>query len=69
MWPFRTKSISPAKPKPERPPIIFRPDDDMFKRAENIWFALGFANDRLNSIPVIAGYLSMYRDWDREEAT
>lgn len=63
MWPFKKR----AKPEPRKPErITFRSDDNMYKRAENIWYALGFANDRLGAIPQIAGWLSMYRDWDRE---
>lgn len=57
---------TPVEPPPPElvPEIVFRPDDDMMKRASNIWRALGFVNDRFGSIPQIAGYLSMYRDWD-----
>mgnify|MGYP001583607829 FL=1 len=64
MWPFRS---APEPSTPEaKPPIEFRADDSMFKRAENIWYALGFINDRMGAVPQIAGYLSMYRDWDRD---
>lgn len=59
----------PPPPKPEKPPIEFRSDDDMYKRAENIWRAIGFANDRFGAIPQIAGYLSMYRDWDKHQGS
>ena len=51
-----------------RSPIQFRADDIPLKRAEKIWHVLGFANDRMGAIPAIAGYLAMYRDWDREAA-
>lgn len=53
--------------EPAREPITFRKDDNMMLRAEKIWYALGFANDRMNAIPQIAGYLSMYRDWDNQK--
>ena len=61
------KKKEPPPPPPEREPITFRGDDSMHKRAENIWYALGFVNDRMGSIPQIAGYLSMYRDWDNAQ--
>lgn len=63
MWWSKPKLI--PKPQP-RPPIKFSADDDMFKRAENIWYALGFVNDRNGMVAQIAGYLSMYRDWDQQ---
>ena len=67
MW-FSRKKDKP-KPVPEpHPPIVYRADDVPLIRAEKIWFSLGFVNDRLGAIPAIAGYLAMYRDWDREAA-
>lgn len=66
MWPFKKKQE--PKSEPEERKIIFRADDIALKRAENIWLSLGFVNDRFGAIPSIAGYLGMYRDWDREAA-
>ena len=54
-----------VEPRAERPPIVFRADDTTYQRAENIWYALGFVNDRMGAIPKIAGFLGMYREWDR----
>jgi hypothetical protein len=58
------KTIEPVEDaaKPQR--IDFRWDDTMHQRAANIWRALGFANDPMNAIPQIAGWLSMYKEWD-----
>jgi hypothetical protein len=67
MWPFKAKPKTEPYKLPPPKTITFRPDDDMFQRAENIWYSCGFVNDRLNHIPAIAGYLSMYRDWDRKK--
>ena len=44
--------------------IKFSADDSSFTRAGNIWKALGFCNDGMNAIPQIAGWLSMYKEWD-----
>lgn len=55
-----------ASPKEEVNRINFRSDDSMYQRAENIWYALGMANDRFNAIPQIAGWLSMYAEWDKK---
>lgn len=66
MWPFKKDKMPEAKPEPQK--IVFSSDDSMYRRAENIWYALGFVNDRVGAVPQIAGWLSMYRDWDREVA-
>jgi hypothetical protein len=67
MW-FKRKKAD-VKPAPEpRPSIIYRADDVPLVRAEKIWLSFGFVNDRFGSIPAMAGYLAMYRDWDREAA-
>ena len=67
MW-FRRKKDRPESEREQRPPIRFRADDLALKRAENMWLSLGFANDRFGAIPALAGYLAMYRDWDRAAA-
>lgn len=67
MWPFKPKPPTP-KAEPQEIVVVFHANDDMHKRAENIWRGLGFANDRFNAIPQIAGWLSMYREWDRKIA-
>jgi hypothetical protein len=68
MWPFRRSSVIQNQHKPKSDPerITFHRDDDCYKRAENIWKALGFVNDRFGAIPQMAYYLTMYRDWDRD---
>lgn len=68
MWPFKSAGVAGTKLKPEPEPIAFRADDIPMRRARKIWQAIGFANDRFGSIPQIAGYLAMYRDWDRAAA-
>ena len=55
-----------TKAAPEQARIEFRSDDNMHQRAEKIWYALGFVNDRGDNIPKIAGWLHMYREWDNE---
>jgi hypothetical protein len=64
---FWTKKPAPkaAAPAP-LPPIEFRASDDIITRAENIYRAIGFHNDRFGMVAQIAGYLSMYADWDRK---
>ncbi len=62
---FGKKDKQPEK-KMEPTAITFNAGDTPFQRAEKIWWALGFVNDRMGAIPQIAGILSMYRDWDRE---
>lgn len=67
-WPWKKNLATEGNPPREAPrQIEFRPDDNMFQRAENIWAALGFVNDRFGAVPQIAGYLSMYRDWDKQQ--
>lgn len=68
LWPFKKKQEQEQKSAPKERKIIFRADDTIHRRAENIWLSLGFVNDRFGAIPAIAGYLAMYRDWDREAA-
>ncbi len=67
MWPWRKKDKPKQAPEP-REPIVYRADDVPLVRAEKIWMSLGFGGDRFGSIPAIAGYLAMYREWDREAA-
>lgn len=67
-WWFRpfvakTKTPPEAEKASERT-IVFRDNDNMYQRAENIWYGLGFVNDHLGEIPRIAYWLTMYRDWD-----
>lgn len=60
------KKADPAPEPPKEPlQISFEYGDVPMVRAEKIWRALGFVNDRLGAIPALAGYLSMYRDWDK----
>jgi len=75
MWPFKKEKPEPIlirKPEPKSEPedrtITFRSSDTLMERAENIWTALGFVNDRHGAIPSIAGYLSIYYDWDQKAA-
>ena len=63
---FRKKKEPSQPAKSEM--ITFSSDDIPMTRARNIWYALGFANDRFNAIPQIAGYLAQYREWDRMAA-
>lgn len=58
------KKSGPWVPEPH-PPIAFRVDDDCRQRAENIWYALGFYNDRNGTIARMAGYLAMYQEMDK----
>ena len=62
-WNRKSREIEDAA-KPELVKIEFRSDDTMHQRAEKIFYALGFANDRMNFIPKVAGWLSMYKEWD-----
>jgi len=63
IWPFKKKTIEEKK---KEYMIEFRSDDPLRIRAENIWKALGFINDRNDSILKLTEYLSMYRQWDIE---
>lgn len=67
-WRRKVDEIAAAAAMPEDIKIEFRSDDSMHQRAEKIWYALGMANDRFGAIPQIAGWLSMYRDWDQRRA-
>lgn len=63
---FKKQPLTPVEAPPKEPTqITFEYGDAPMVRAEKIWRALGFVNDRLGSIPALAGYLSMYRDWDK----
>lgn len=51
-----------------RDQIVLCTDDPLMVRAEKIWRLLGFANDRCNMVPALAGYLATYRELDAAAA-
>lgn len=62
MWPFVTQKDYVTKP--EEPPVTLSSDDTMEERARKIWYLIGFVNDRHGAIPLIAYYLTLYKDLD-----
>ena len=58
-----------AEKPPYAAPIELRKTDDYRTRACNIWFSLGFSNDRLGMIDRIAGYLEIYAGLDRGDVS
>ena len=59
---FTKKAPDSFKPQPRD--VNLSPDDDLYERAEKIWYSLGLGNDRRGCIPQIAFCLSVYQAWD-----
>lgn len=60
----KEKEPYPVLKEPDKRTITFRADDNTWKRAENIYHGMGFCNDPGGMVAKIAGFLSMYKEWD-----
>lgn len=61
---FWNRKESPPKAPHERERITFRSDDDMETRANNLWAAMGFVNDRHDMTGTLRLWLKQYHEWD-----